>query len=434
MNAEARFLIEKGLGVVWIEGELSNFRAYPSGHWYFTLKDQSSQLRCVMFASRNRFLRFRLADGLSVVLRARISLYEARGDFQALVDHVEPAGEGALRVAFERLRARLAAEGLFSDEHKRPLPPFPRHIAVVSSRDGAALKDVLAVLQRRFPCVRVTCLYVAVQGPEAEGQVLTAFDRAERMRHRPDVVILARGGGSLEDLATFNLESVARRIHAAVVPVISAVGHETDTTIVDFVADRRAATPSAAAELATPDRIALTRRLTTAAAALRSRMALRLRLDDRLITGMERRLAHPGRTLEQRLLRIDELGQRLAVAMGAALRRLAGSHRHQRALLARANPQVRLRQSAQRLAAVEAKLTAAATAGQERRHTRLDALAWALQAVSPLATMARGYAVVAVPDGSRWGKPLVSAAAAPAGQRVSVHWADGSRQARLDDA
>ena len=434
MNAEARFLIEKGLGIVWIEGELSNFRAYPSGHWYFTLKDQGSQLRCVMFASRNRFLRFRLADGLSVVLRARISLYEARGDFQALVDYVEPAGEGALRVAFERLRARLAAEGLFSDEHKRPLPPFPRHIAVVSSRDGAALKDVLAVLQRRFPCVRVTCFYVAVQGPEAEGQVLTAFDRAERMRHQPDVVILARGGGSLEDLATFNLESVARRIHAAVVPVISAIGHETDTTIADFVADRRAATPSAAAELATPDRAALTRRLTAAAAALHSRMALRLRLDDRLIAGMEQRLAHPGRTLEQRLLRIDELGQRLAAAMGAALRRLAGSHRHQRALLARANPQVRLRQSVQRLAAVEAKLTAAAAAGQERRHTRLDALAWALQAVSPLATMARGYAVVAVPDGSRWGKPLVSAAAAPAGQQVSVHWADGSRQARLDDA
>ena len=434
VNAEARFLIEEGFGSVWIEGEVSNFRAYASGHWYFTLKDARSQLRCVMFASRNRFLRFRVADGLSVVLRARLSVYEARGDFQALVDHAEPAGEGALRIAFERLRARLAAEGLFDAGRKRPLPSFPRHLAVVSSRDGAALKDVLAVLRRRFPCVRVTCFYVAVQGPEAEGQILRALDRAERMRTRPDVVILTRGGGSLEDLAAFNLESVARRIHAAAVPIISAVGHETDTTIADFAADHRAPTPSAAAELATPDRAVVERRLAAAATVLGSRIALRLKSDQRLLAATERRLAHPGRIVEQRLLRTDELGERLAVAMGGALQRLASAHRHQRALLARASPGARLRQTMQRLGAVQVRLSAAAAASRERRLARLEALARALQAVSPLATMARGYAVVAVPDGSRWGKPLVAATAAPAGQRVVLHWADGSRRARLDDA
>lgn len=434
VNAEARFLIEERFGSVWVEGEISNFRPYASGHWYFTLKDARSQLRCVMFASRNRFLRFRPADGLSVVLRARLSVYEARGDFQALVEHAEPAGEGALRIALEQLRARLAAEGLFDAERKRPLPTFPRHIAIVSSRDGAALKDVLAVLRRRFPCVRVTCFYVAVQGPEAEGQILAALDRAERMRHRPDVVILTRGGGSLEDLAAFNLESVARRIHAAGVPVVSAVGHETDTTIADFVADRRAPTPSAAAELATPDRAAVARRLAAAATALRSRTTQRLRLDTRLLAATERRLVHPGRTVEQRLLRTDELGERLAAAMRGTLRRLAGAHRHQRALLARANPEARLRWAAQRLGAVETQLAAAAAAGRERQRARVEALARALQAVSPLATMARGYAVVAAPDGSRWGKPLVSAAATQAGQLVSIHWADGSRRARLDDA
>lgn len=434
VNAEARFLIEEGFGSVWIEGEVSNFRAYASGHWYFTLKDSRSQLRCVMFASRNRFLRFRVADGLSVVLRARLSVYEARGDFQALVDHAEPAGEGALRIAFERLRARLAAEGLFDAGRKQPLPPFPRHLAVVSSRDGAALKDVLAVLRRRFPCVRVTCFYVAVQGPEAEGQILRALDRAERMRTRPDVVILTRGGGSLEDLAAFNLESVARRIHAAAVPIISAVGHETDTTIADFAADHRAPTPSAAAELATPDRTVVERRLAAAATVLGSRIALRLKSDRRLLAATERRLAHPGRTVEQRLLRTDELDERLAVAMGGALRRLASAHRHQHALLARVSPGVRLRQTMQRLGAVQVRLSAAATASRERRLARLEALGRALQAVSPLATMSRGYAVVAVPDGSRWGKPLVAAAAAPPGQRVALHWADGSRRARLDDA
>lgn len=434
VNAEARFLIEEGFGSVWIEGEVSNFRAYASGHWYFTLKDSRSQLRCVMFASRNRFLRFRVADGLSVVLQARLSVYEARGDFQALVDHAEPAGEGALRIAFERLRAGLAAEGLFDAGRKQPLPPFPRHVAVVSSRDGAALKDVLAVLRRRFPCIRVTCFYVAVQGPEAEGQILRALDRAERMRTRPDVVILTRGGGSLEDLAAFNLESVARRIHAAAVPIISAVGHETDTTIADFAADHRAPTPSAAAELATPDRAVVERRLGAAATALGSRIALRLKSDQRLLAATERRLAHPGRTVEQRLLRTDELGERLAVAMGSALQRLASAHRHQHALLARASPGARLRQTMQRLGTAQVRLAAAAAASRERRLARLEALARALQAVSPLAIMARGYAVVAVPDGSRWGKPLVAAAAAPAGQRVALHWADGSRRARLDDA
>lgn len=434
VNAEARFLIEQGFGSVWIEGEVSNFRAYASGHWYFTLKDSRSQLRCVMFASRNRFLRFRVADGIALVLRAHLSLYEARGDFQALVEHAQPAGDGALRLAFEQLRARLAAEGLFDAGRKRPLPEFPRHVAVISSREGAALKDVLAVLRRRFPCIRVTCFYVAVQGPEAEGQILGALGRADRMRSRPDVVILTRGGGSLEDLAAFNLESVARRIHAAAVPVVSAVGHETDTTIADFAADHRAATPSAAAELATPDRAVVERRLAAAAAALRSRLELRLGVDRRLLAGTERRLVHPGRTVEQRLLRIDELGERLAVAMTATVQRLDSAHRHQRALLARASPGARLRQAAQRLSAAQARLAAAQAASRERRLARLQALGRALQAVSPLATMARGYAVVAVADGSRWGKPVVAAAAAPAGQRVVLHWADGSRNARVEGA
>ena len=434
VNALARFLVEERFGVVWIAGEVSNFRAYASGHWYFTLKDQRAQLRCVMFSSRNRFLRFVPTDGLSVVLRARLSVYEARGDFQALVDHIEGAGEGALRIAFEALKARLSAEGLFAAERKRPLPRFARHIAIVSSRDGAALRDVLAVLRRRFPCVRVTCFYVAVQGPEAAGQVIGALDRIERMRHRPDVAILTRGGGSLEDLAAFNLEAVARRISAATVPIISAIGHETDTTIADFVADRRAATPTAAAELATPDRAELERSLAALAAGLRRQLALRLRTDRQLLAATRRRLVHPARALEQKLLRTDELSERLTAAMAATLGRLATAHRHQRALLARANPLPRLRTTAERLAAQEARAAASVAAGLDRRRRQADALARALHAVSPLATLERGYAVVAAPDGSRWGKPLVAAATAGPGSQVTIHWADGSRSAHIDEA
>lgn len=434
VNAEARFLVEERFGVVWIAGEVSDFRAYASGHWYFTLKDRRAQLRCVMFASRNRFLRFLPTDGLAVVLRARLSLYEARGDFQALVDHIEGAGEGALRIAFDALRAQLSTEGLFAAERKRPLPRFPRHIAVVSSRDGAALRDVLAVLRRRFPCVRATCFHVAVQGPEAAGQIIGALDRMERMRQRPDVAILTRGGGSLEDLAAFNQEVVARRIHAAAVPIISAVGHETDTTIADFVADRRAATPTAAAELATPDRADLERGLAAQAAGLRRQLALRLQADRQLLAATRRRLVHPARALEQRLLRTDELSQRLTAAMTATLRRLAMAQRHQRALLARANPLPRLQATAQRVAARQAQAAAGVAAGLDRRRRQVDALARALHAVSPLATLERGYAVVAVADGSRWGKPVVAAAGAQAGSQVTIHWADGSRSAHIDDA
>ena len=434
VNALARFIVEERFGVVWISGEISNFRAYASGHWYFTLKDQRAQLRCVMFASRNRFLRFVPTDGLAVVLRARLSVYEARGDFQALVDHIEGAGEGALRIAFEALQARLGAEGLFAAERKRPLPRFARHIAIVSSRDGAALRDVLAVLRRRFPCVRATCFYVAVQGPEAAGQIIGALDRIEHMRHRPDVVILTRGGGSLEDLAAFNLEAVARRISAATVPIISAIGHETDTTIADFVADQRAATPTAAAELATPDRADLDRSFAALAAGLRRQLALRLHTNRQLLTATRRRLVHPVRALEQQLLRTDELSERLAAAMTATLRRLATAHRHQRALLARANPLPRLRRAAERLAAMEAQAAVHIAAGVDQRRRQVDALARALHAVSPLATLERGYAVVAAPDGRRWGKPLVAAATAQPGSQVTIHWADGSRSAHIDPA
>ena len=432
VNAQARLIIEERLGAVWVRGELSNLRRYASGHWYFTLKDQRAQLRCVMFAGRNRFVRFAPQDGLEVIVRASLSLYEARGDFQAIIDHIEPAGEGALRAAYEQLKTRLAAEGLFAEERKRPLPAFPRHIAVISSRDGAALRDVLAVARRRFACARITCFYVAVQGFEAAGQIIAALDRADRMRRPPDVVVLTRGGGSLEDLAAFNLEAVARRIAAARIPVVSAIGHETDVTIADFVADRRAPTPSAAAEMVTPDGVELLARLARLEASLASRMAERLRWRDALLGGARRRLIHPGRALRQRLQRADELAERLAAAQRWRLGQARAALAHQRALFERAAPTLRVAAARERIERLRTRLIDAAALGRSRAAARVDALTRALRAVSPMATLERGYAIVARPDGSRWGKAVTSTGQVGAGDAVALHLADGTLQARVE--
>ena len=270
-----------------------------------------------------------------------------------------------------------------------------------------------------------------MQGFEAEGQILGALDRVERMRHAPDVVIVARGGGSLEDLAAFNLESVARRIAAMTIPVVSAIGHEMDVTIADLVADRRAATPSAAAELATPDGAELSARLQRIRAAMTTRLVGHLRVQEQLLTAASRRLAHPGRTLEQRRLRADELGQRLRVASQSALRRAEAALAQQSRLLAQAGPARRLTPAKQRLDSATARLRHAARASNERAGARLSESARALNAVSPLATLERGYAIVAKPDGSRWGRPVVSATGAEAGESIVAHFSDGSLRATV---
>lgn len=431
LAAEARIVVEERFGRIWIEGEVSNYRAYASGHWYFSLKDERARVRCVMFASRNRFVRFRLADGARVVLAGRLSIYEANGDFQAVVDHVELAGEGALRAAFERLKAKLAAAGLFAEERKRPLPAFPRHIAVVSSRAGAALRDVLSVLRRRFPCVRVTCFDVAVQGLEAPPQILGALQRAERMRHPPEVIIVARGGGSLEDLAAFNDEAVVRRIAACRIPVVSAVGHETDFTLADFAADKRAPTPSAAAELVTPDAAETLARVIRLRRTLAARFAHRLRVEQRMLAGVEKRLVHPRRLLEQRMLRTDELQARMAAAMQLRLAQSRTRLTHQRSLLARTSPAARVAAAWERVAGLQRRLGGGIRARLDRAGGSFAAVARALAAVGPQATLKRGFAIVARPDGTRWGRPLTSVADATSGETVVAHLRDGHVRATV---
>ncbi|MGB5132834.1 MAG: exodeoxyribonuclease VII large subunit, partial [Steroidobacteraceae bacterium] len=343
LNREVRGLLESGLPSIWIEGELSNLSRPASGHWYFSLKDEAAQVRCVMFRQRNQAVRATLRDGMQVLLRARVGLYEPRGDFQLVIDHLEEAGEGELRRRFEALKLSLAAEGLFDASRKRAPPRLPRRIGVVTSPSGAALRDVLQVLRRRFPAIPVLLYPVPVQGATAARDIAEALALADR-RAEVDVLLLVRGGGSLEDLWAFNEESLARAIDRLTLPLISGIGHEVDFTIADFVADVRAPTPSAAAELAVPDGAtwlasleAMLRRLGLAAG--RGHLQRREKLTR---TWKRLWLQHPSQALAQRTQRIDELQGRLAMAvrrgLGLRIQHLATM----RAELAGASPAARI--------------------------------------------------------------------------------------------
>ena len=439
LTGAARRTIEKSFPLVWVEGEVSNLHRPGSGHWYFSLKDDRAQLRCAMFALENRRVRARIADGMHVLIRCRLSLYERRGDFQGIVDHIEPAGEGALRAAFDRLRGNLEREGLFAPERKRPLPAFPGHIGVVSSLSGAALQDVLAVLRRRFPCVDVTCFPVAVQGPEAVPQIVAAFDLAHRTSERPDLLVLTRGGGSLEDLAAFNSETVARRIAACTIPVVSAVGHEVDVTIADLVADRRAPTPSAAAELAVPERHELVRQLRGAESRLAGRMTERMGLERVRLRGARARLVDPASTLEQQMQRADDLRERLGRAMAermaAPRARLAATRR----LLDRSNPGLAIDAARGRTQRGLDALAAGAHRRMDIARHALSGTVRTLHAVSPLATLDRGYAIVSRPDGTRWGAVVGDAGGLAPGERIHAHLTSGTvaatvSETRVEDA
>ncbi|MDE0453318.1 MAG: exodeoxyribonuclease VII large subunit [Gammaproteobacteria bacterium] len=434
LTAAVRRLIEQGFPPILVEGEVSNFRSPGrAGHWYFSLKDGQAQIRCAMFANRNRFVRRPLRDGTLVVVRCRLSLYEARGDFQAIVDAVEPAGEGELRAAFERLKIQLEHEGLFAADRKRALPRFPRHVGIVSSLSGAALQDVLAVLRRRFPCVRATCYAATVQGVGAVPEIVAAIDRAEASKPRPDVLLLTRGGGSLEDLMAFNSAVLARRMAQSPIPIVSAVGHETDVTIADFVADQRAPTPSAAAEMLTPDRAELILHVRRRTDSLTGRALNRLQSERRVLGATRGRLIHPARSLEQRMQRADELRERLARTVArrtsAAEARLDAARR----LLARANPDALIERAADRTAGARDALGVAALRKLDASGAAVAGLRRALLAVSPLATLDRGFAIISRPDGTRWGTVITDAAQACAGDAIQAHLSSGTIDATVTD-
>ncbi len=406
LNREARMLLESGLGMIWVQAEVSNFSRPASGHWYFSLKDRDAQLRCAMFRQRNVLARFTPREGQLVLARGRVSLYEPRGDYQLLVEHLEDAGAGALQRAFEELRARLATEGLFALERKRPLPAAPARVGVITSPTGAAIRDILHVLAQRFPAAAVLIYPVPVQGAAAAPAIVAALDLASE-RAECEVLILARGGGSLEDLWAFNDERVARAMARCALPIVAGIGHETDVTIADFVADVRAPTPTAAAQLVVPDRRVWLQRLALLAQRFSSAMRRKLADDAAQLRARHERLqrAHPGARLAQHVQRLDEFELRLRRALDAQLR---AAHTSLQPLSGRIN------------AAWTRALTAAST--------RLELAARALHTVSPLATLERGFAIVVHAGG---GALIRSAAEVGVGADIEAHLADGVLTARV---
>lgn len=413
LNRRVRLLIEDGVGIVRVEGEISDLAQPGSGHLYWRLKDASAQLRCAMFRQQNRLLNFRPADGQQVVARGRVSLYEPRGDYQLIVDWLEEAGEGLLRQRFEALKRKLGAEGLFDERRKRKPPELPRRIGVITSRDGAALRDILNVLARRFPAVPVLIYPTSVQAAGAAREIAAALELADR-RGECDLLILARGGGSLRDLWPFNEEVVARAVARVRIPVVSGVGHETDFTIADFAADVRAPTPSAAAELAVPDRAERLRLLRIRDERL-SR-AVRQRLADPVgrLAALGHRLgqSHPGARLRHAHQRLDELEARFGLALRHALQARRSRLGEAAARLRGANPGERIRRMDERLEFAQRGLLLAVRATLRAGQERLSRTRRALESVSPLATLDRGYAIVSVAAGASAARAASAAGAA----------------------
>jgi exodeoxyribonuclease VII large subunit len=393
LNRQARQLLETHLPLLWVEGELSNVSTPSSGHWYFTLKDDQAQVRCCMFRNRNMLVRFKPQQGQHVLLRARVSLYEGRGDYQIIAEHMEEAGSGALQRAFDELKHKLSQEGLFNEAHKKALPGLPKHIGVITSPTGAAIHDVLSVLERRFPGIPVTVIPVAVQGKESAPQIVKAIDLANRAGLF-DVLLLTRGGGSMEDLWSFNEEIVARAIFNSELPIVSAVGHEVDFTIADFVADLRAPTPSAAAELLVPDADDWLDKFIGFEVLLEEAMLRRLQQWQKHLHNLRQRLRHPRERLEQQSQRLDNLELRLKNHIKLLLSDFKNRIRQLEIRQQAHHPQVRLQQLKERVAAHHQRLQTAQYRLIERKQQALGEAVRMLNTLNPLSTLERGYGLI----------------------------------------
>ncbi|EKF9770975.1 exodeoxyribonuclease VII large subunit [Vibrio cholerae] len=400
LNSEVRLLLENEMGIVWLVGEISNFSAPVSGHWYLTLKDSQAQVKCAMFKGNNRLVNFKPQNGQQVLVKARLSLYEPRGDYQIILESMQPEGDGRLQQQFEQLKMQLAAEGLFAQTRKKPLPENPRCVGIITSRTGAALHDILHVLKRRDPNLPVVIYPTLVQGEDAAIQIAQAIGRANS-RAECDVLIVGRGGGSLEDLWCFNHEIVARTIAASEIPVISAVGHEIDVTIADFVADVRAPTPSAAAELVSRDnrhkQQALHQWQAKLIGAIRHYLALQHTQFARLQHKLDKQ--HPQTRLERQQQQLDELSLRLEQKMQ---HRLATQHQHWERLSHKIelnSPIHLIRQQRFNLIQQEQRINQSIQRYLIQSRHQLALLSEKLDAVSPLATLARGYSVTRTTQG-----------------------------------
>jgi exodeoxyribonuclease VII large subunit len=426
---QVRELIEQEWGDVWVEGEISNYRPAPSGHVYFTLKDADAQLPVVLFRRQAMLLRFRPEDGLHVLVRGRVSVYEQRGQMQLVAETMEPVGAGSLQLAFEQLKARLKAEGLFDAERKQPLPAFPRTVGIITSPTGAVIRDFLNIVARRHSGLSVLIFPVSVQGDSAPAEIEAALEELNSSG-LVDVIVLARGGGSLEDLAAFNSERVARAIASSSLPVVSAVGHETDFTIADFVADLRAPTPSAAAELITEAQHKIAEHLAEQShrlerAARFQLLQARQRLTRLLVSRTEGRINSLQRRLEQRL---DDFSLRLEAAANSQLRLNQRNVADLAAAVLRHDPRQQLGVARERLAACRTRLDRTLERRLHESAARFSALDARLHSLSPLAVLDRGYALVLDAAGGL----VRSTNQIAAGDKVTTRLADGAFTSRVE--
>ncbi|MCG8156738.1 exodeoxyribonuclease VII large subunit [Brenneria goodwinii] len=422
LNQTVRQLLEMEMGQIWLSGEISNFSQPSSGHWYFTLKDERAQVRCAMFRNSNRRVTFRPQNGQQVLIRASITLYEPRGDYQLLAESMQPAGDGLLQQQFEQLKQRLAAEGIFDQQFKQVLPSPAKQVGVITSASGAALHDILQVLQRRDPSLPVVVYPTAVQGAEAPLQIVRAIELAN-LRDECDVLIVGRGGGSLEDLWSFNDERVARAIFASRIPIVSAVGHETDVTIADFVGDLRAPTPSAAAELVSRNQLELIRQLQSQRQRLEMAMDYYLAQRSREFTRLHHRLQqqHPQLRLARQQTQLVKLRQRLDEGMQLQLKQLSRRSERLQQRLIQQQPQPKIHRAQQRLQQLQYQMRHALERQLGQHKQRLGEACSHLEGVSPLATLARGYNVTTTPDG----RVLKNIAQAAPGETLKTRLQDG---------
>lgn len=430
LNQTVRLLLEQEMGQVWISGEISNFTQPSSGHWYFTLKDDTAQVRCAMFRNSNRRVTFRPQHGQQVLVRANITLYEPRGDYQIIVESMQPAGEGLLQQKYEQLKATLQAEGLFDQQLKKPLPSPAHCVGVITSKTGAALHDILHVLKRRDPSLPVIIYPTAVQGDDAPGQIVRAIELANA-RNECDVLIVGRGGGSLEDLWSFNDERVARAIFASQIPVVSAVGHETDVTIADFVADLRAPTPSAAAEIVSRNQQELLRQIQSAQQRLEMAMDYYLANRARRFTQLHHRLQqqHPQLRLARQQTALERLQKRMSFALENQLKRASAQQQRLIQRLNQQSPQPRIHRAQTRIQQLEYRLAETLRAKLSATRERFGNAVTHLEAVSPLSTLARGYSVTRTADGA----VLKQVKQVKAGEIMTTRLKDGWVESQITD-
>lgn len=433
LNRQVKRMLEVSYAQVWIKGELSGLSKPRSGHWYFNLKDDKAQIRCAIFKGFNQKLKFQPKEGDLILARAKVSLYEGRGDYQLIVESMEPAGLGQLQAAFEALKLKLSQEGLFNSEHKKPIPSMPKKVVVITSASGAVIHDIISVSKRRFPMMEVILIPVSVQGEKAAKEVANAIQFANKHK-LADVMVVGRGGGSLEDLWSFNEEVVARAIFDSEIPIISAVGHEVDFTIADLVADYRAPTPSAAAEKITPDQFELMQQLDLSERRLSYLFTHKLKQCQERLSSQSKRLKHPSEALQDKKQKLIQFRQRLNQVIQHKLKLAVQQLDTQRLTLRQLNPTSKIERHQQTISIQQERIFSLQNKQLKQLEHQLGLLAQTLHTASPLATLGRGYAIIKKGSDSHTNssKVITSAKRVKAGDKITATLKDGNIHCTVD--